>query len=67
MPSPYWYKRANSVQDFTELFAERLNHKQWRELTELCRKLNVPTWSCPSEQLPPMDVYIRAEDKDLLE
>lgn len=67
MPSPYWIKRANSVQDFDTLFAERLPFKEWQELTNLCRQLGVPTWSCPSDPMPPTDVYIRSEDKDLLE
>jgi hypothetical protein len=67
MVSPYWLKRPTTLEEYKLLLEERLSYKDWLELTELCRRLKVSTASFPSDTLPPMDVYIREEDKDLLD
>lgn len=62
---PDAYPRPSSVSEYTVLLEGDLPLKEWHELTELCRRLGVSTYSTPAQPIL-FNVFVREEDKDLL-
>lgn len=52
--------------DYTVLLASNLTFKQWLELTDALKKAGVSTFSKPTVPVQ-MNVYVREEDRDLLD